>query len=249
MVRRLLRRARRLVLVVPRFFRFLISFGRFTRRQAAERPDARARLREIVPCLADSTATTGYDRHYVLHTAWAARILRRISPSEHVDISSSLYFVAIASAFVPIRFYDLRPAALGLENCDSGVADIQRLPFSDRSVESLSCMHVIEHIGLGRYGDPLDPNGDTKAIAELRRVVKPGGNLLIVVPVGRQRVQFNAHRVYAPDAVPRFFQDCRLAEFAVIPDDPRLGTLLRDADPEAYRDADYACGCYWFVKR
>ncbi len=46
-----------------------------------------------------------------------------------------------------------------------------------------SCMHTIEHIGLGRYGDPLDAVGDQTALSELQRVVAPGGSLLIVVPV------------------------------------------------------------------
>jgi hypothetical protein len=57
-------------------------------------------------------------------------------------------------------------------------------------------MHVIEHIGLGRYGEALDPDGDLKAIRELVRVLAAGGNLLVVVPVGRPRIQFNAHRIY-----------------------------------------------------
>ncbi|NDC42314.1 MAG: DUF268 domain-containing protein, partial [Chitinophagia bacterium] len=56
------------------------------------------------------------------------------------------------------------------------------LPFESDSIPSLSCMHTIEHVGLGRYGDQLDPQGDLKAIAELKRVVQPGGDLLFVTP-------------------------------------------------------------------
>jgi len=61
------------------------------------------------PCLNDPTTRAGFDAHYVYHTGWAARVLVRRMPTSHVDISSSLYFVSIASAFLPIQFYDYRP--------------------------------------------------------------------------------------------------------------------------------------------
>src|SRR5436190_5925386 len=71
------------------------------------------------PCLNDNTPGTEFDRHYIYHCAWAARLLARTRPASHTDISSSLYFCAIASAFVPIRFYDYRPASLELSNLSS----------------------------------------------------------------------------------------------------------------------------------
>lgn len=59
---------------------------------------------------------------------------------------------------------------------------------------------VLEHIGLGRYGDPLDPRGTDKAIAELCRVLSPGGDLYVSVPVEQSaQVYFNAHRVFNPN--------------------------------------------------
>jgi hypothetical protein len=94
--------------------------------------------------------------------------LAKIKPAEHIDISSILSFSTIVSAFVPVKFYDYRPAVLEISNYHSGFADLKQLPFPDNSVESLSCMHTIEHIGLGRYGDELDVNGDIKAIEELK---------------------------------------------------------------------------------
>ena len=123
-------------------------------------------------------------RHYVYHTAWAARVLAVLKPALHVDVSSSLYFSAIASAFVPVDYYEYRPVKLTLDNFRSRTADLLALPFRDQSVPSISCMHAVEHVGLGRYGDPLDPEGDLKAMAELQRVVAPGGSLIFVVPVG-----------------------------------------------------------------
>ncbi len=198
------------------------------------------------PQLYDRTATTGFDRHYVYHTAWAARVLARTRPRLHIDISSSLYFVGIASAFVPMKFYDYRPARLGLGNLEEGVGDLTRLPFADRSVESISCLHVTEHVGLGRYGDPLDPEGDLKAMRELSRVVAPGGVLLFAVPIGRPRLAFNAHRIYSHAQIVEQFRDLELAEFALIPDDDAdVGLICPAAAAQA--DAQrYGCGCFWF---
>ena len=56
----------------------------------------------------------------------------------------------MVSAFIPVEFYDYRPAELSLSGLEFKHADLTHLPFADNSVESLSCMHVIEHIGLGR---------------------------------------------------------------------------------------------------
>lgn len=64
----------------------------------------------------DNTTLTSFDPHYVYHTAWAARIVKIINPSFHVDISSYLYFSTLISAFVPIKFYDFRPAKIKLSN-------------------------------------------------------------------------------------------------------------------------------------
>jgi SAM-dependent methyltransferase len=164
-----------------------------------------------------------------------------------VDVSSSLYFCALVSAFVPIKFYDFRPADLRLTNLSSGRADLLVLPFTDASVHSLSCMHVVEHVGLGRYGEPLDPNGDLKAIAQLRRVLAPGGSLLFVVPVGKPKIKFNAHRIYSYAQIIKAFPDLQLREFALIPDNPHEG-LIEDGAAQKADEQKYGCGCFWFER-
>ena len=228
--------------------RFRREFKEFATASAARPARFAVTWDDRFPCLGDRTATTGFDRHYVYHTAWAARVLAATRPARHVDIGSSLYFAALASAFVPMEFYDVRPAELALDGLRCGAADLRRLPFADRSVESLSCMHVLEHVGLARYGDPLDPDGDLQAAGELGRVLATGGQLLIVVPVGRPRVRFNAHRIYAFAQVRGMFPDLDLNEFALVPDDPRDGGLVREADGAAADRQDYGCGCFRFTK-
>ena len=199
------------------------------------------------PCLNDRTANTAFDRHYVYHTAWAARVLAQTKPVQHVDIGSYLYFATLVSAFVPIRFYDYRPAKVVLPGLETGFADLHELPFEDGAVASLSCMHVVEHVGLGRYGDPLAPNGDLKAMRELVRVLTPGGDLLFVVPVGQPKVMFNAHRIYGYDQVIEAFEGLQLAEFTLI---QQQGTEppIQGATEEQVAAERYGCGCFWFSK-
>lgn len=200
------------------------------------------------PCLNDKTKETGFDRHYIYHTAWAARIVAQTSPQHHIDISSSLYFSSIVSAFVPVKFYDYRRADMQLANLTTESADLLALPFASDSIKSLSCMHVVEHIGLGRYGDQLDPEGDLKAIAELKRVIAEGGSLLFVVPIGRPKIMFNAHRIYSYDQIADYFKDMHLEAFALIPDNPSDGGLIEQASKDMADAQKYGCGCFWFKK-
>ena len=226
-----------------RFAREFIEFKTLLRRTTARFPLS---WKDRQPCLGDRTANTGFDRHYIYHTAWATRVLAKTRPAKHLDISSSLNFVTGASAFVPMEFYDFRPADLRLSNLESRFADLMALPFGDREVASLSCMHVVEHVGLGSYGDPLDPDGDLKAMRELQRVVAPAGSLLFVTPVGRPCVRFNAHRIYAYEQICDAFSELKVEQFSLIPDSAADGGLIEDADPVSVSKQQYACGCFWF---
>lgn len=200
-------------------------------------------------CLDDNTQTTGFDTHYEYHQAWAARCLREINPKKHIDISSRITFNVVVSAFIPIEFYDFRPAKIyNLKGLECKRADLTNLHFEDESIECLSCMHTIEHIGLGRYGDNIDPEGDLKAIEELKRVLKKGGNLLFVVPVGKPRLQFNAHRIYSYDMIMGCFKDFKLINYSLIPDNAIDTGIINNATKEQTNVQNHACGCFWFTK-
>lgn len=229
------------------FFVEFIKFRKLERKQ----PQKRFILvrKDLFPNLYDNTNTTIFDRHYIYHPAWASRILAKTRPGKHIDISSTLHFCSIISAFIEIEFYDYRPVSLGLTNLSCKYADLSSLFFEDNSIKSLSCMHTIEHIGLGRYGDSLDYNGDLKAMNELSRVLAIGGNLLLVVPIGRiDRIYFNAHRVYSKKAILTSFADLKLIEFTLIPEDASDGSLINDPTDELLSRQNYGCGCFWFQK-
>lgn len=240
-LKRFLGSIKQLILVTPQYIIFKSSGKRNVRFDV--------HLKDLKLCLSDATATTGFDRHYIFHTAWASRILASLRPKLHVDISSSLFFSGIVSAFVPVKFLDYRPANLCLSEIEEQPVDILELPFSDNSIESLSCMHVIEHIGLGRYGDPLNYDGDIQAVAELKRVVAMGGSLLFVVPISaKPYIAFNAHRVYGHDQVISMFDEFSLINFSLIPDDPLDGGLVSMPNTELMGRQRYGCGCYHFKK-
>lgn len=199
------------------------------------------------PILQDKTKNTLFETHYLYHPAWAARILSKTKPKKHIDISSTINFCSIISAFIPVEFYDYRPAKIKLSNLMTGSADLTKLNFKSNSIKSLSCMHTIEHIGLGRYGDKIDNNGDIKAINELKRVLAKDGDLLIVLPVGKSATCFNAHRIYSYEDVITYFNGLRLMEFSMIPDG-HTQAIIYNCNPKVVSKQKFACGCFWFKK-
>jgi len=174
--------------------------------------------------------------------------MRRIfaqHPARHVDIGSQTMFVNLLSAVLPVTFVDYRPIETGMDGLTNRSGDILNLPFTDGSIESLSCLHVAEHIGLGRYGDPLNPNGTRQACAELQRVLAPGGKLYFVLPVGRPRVCFNAHRIHTPRRILEYLGGLELVEFSGVRDE---GTFVEQASLDELAHSRYACGMFLFRK-
>lgn len=200
------------------------------------------------PILNEDTPSTLFDEQYLYHINWALRKLSTLSPTVHVDFSSSLNFISACSIQNSVIFYDLRPVTLHLNNVVCKATDLSTFDPTIQPESSVSCMHVVEHIGLGRYGDRIDALGDLKAIDNLGKYVCSKGSLLFVVPIGLPAIYFNAHRVYNPRDVVRYFSnDFSLDEFYFIPantKDPPFSTKdLSIAD-----NFTYACGCFHFVK-
>jgi hypothetical protein len=159
-----LRKVKKMLMRIRAYFLFpfvLIDYLKFKKNDHSKR--FKISLKEVLPVLFENIPFTRFDTHYIYHTAWAARKVKEIGATYHTDISSSLYFSSIVSAFTPVHFYDYRPASLNLSGLTSGSANLSNLHFEDNSINSLSCMHTVEHIGLGRYGDPIDPDGDIQA--------------------------------------------------------------------------------------
>lgn len=232
----------RALIAFPRFIRDYISYRRL------EGQEQRERLR-IYPVLTDYSSTAGSATgHYFHMDLWAARKIFHANPKRHVDVGSRIDgFVTHLLCFRQVEVVDIRfidSAVPGLSFVQDNATELKM--FASGSLESVSCLHAAEHFGLGRYGDPLDPHGTERLARSLTRVLAPGGMLYFAVPIGRERTEFNAHRVFRPCTVLGFFSDLSLVEFSAVDD---RGNLKLFCDPDAFLNAEFACGLFQFVKR
>jgi hypothetical protein len=201
------------------------------------------------PCLGEHRESAGrVDKHYFYQDLWAARLIHCLRPASHVDIGSRIDgFIAHVLCFTSVTVIDIRAQPLEIEGLTFVQDDATELKrFSDASLRSVSSLHAIEHFGLGRYGDPVDPGASLRAIESLQRVLACDGRLYFSVPIGRERLEFNAHRVFAPSTILDAFSKLQLLSFAAVND---AGQFLAGIDPESLSNSDYACGLFEFTKR
>jgi SAM-dependent methyltransferase len=206
------------------------------------------RGRDLYPILGESHAEAGeMTFHYFHQDLWAARKIFQKSPTEHFDVGSRIDgFVAHVLTFMPVTVIDVRPLVGhvdGLRFIRGDATQLSGIP--DASLASVSSLHAVEHFGLGRYGDPVDPGAAEKAMAALSRVLAPGGRLYFSVPIGRERLMFNAHRIFSPATVLRVLAPLQLISFAAIDD---AGHFHREVEPADFQRADYSCGLFEFGK-
>lgn len=204
----------------------------------------------IYPC-DDRAGGASFDRQYIHADAWCAQLRSREQDgSLHVDVGSRVdgLCTQLLAAGYSVLHVDIRDPDFDWPHFDFRRDDMTTLAtFADASVPYLSCLHAAEHAGLGRYGDEIDPRGMEKAMASLARVLAPSGRLYFAVPVGRQRVVFNAHRVCSPQWVLETFAShgLTLESFAVVDD---AGRFHEEALPNDYEGASYSCGCFELLK-
>ncbi len=174
---------------------------------------AQIRFSSLYPYLVDKTTTTYLEPTYFFQDTWAAKKIFHSNPTKHFDVGSNVKSMAIIAQSIPVTLIDIRPIELKLESLSFIEGSILKLPFQDNSIESLSSLCVVEHIGLGRYGDPIDSFGTEKAVKELQRVLKKNGNLYISVPIDREnKVYFNAHRSFTKEYFLSLFPKMALVE-------------------------------------
>ena len=223
-------------------------YARLVGARAPEFPVGRA-----FPCLRDRYDAGGVaGGHYFHQDLLVAQWLYAAGPQRHIDVGSRVDgFVAHVAAFREIEVLDLRPIA----SSASGIVFRQRDitiddPAWHAATDSLSCLHAIEHFGLGRYGDTVDPDAWRTGWAQLVKMVRPGGTIYLATMIGPQRVEFDAHRVFAlPTLLDLVAPTCDVVELAYVDDAGELHTGVDWNAPAAARTFDCQGGCGIFRLR
>lgn len=203
-------------------------------------------LKNAHPCLHEKTTFTSFDPHYFYQDIWAFKKIFESTSDYHIDVGSNVNWVGLITIIKKTTFIDIRPLIAELNNFESKKGNILSLPYEDDSVKSLSCLHVAEHIGLGRYGDRFDPLGTKKAARELSRVISPKGDLYFSLPIGKPRLCFNAHRIHSTGQILRYFSNLELKELSGIDD---RGNFIINVERETLDSCNYGCGLFWFTKK
>lgn len=189
-----------------------------------------------LPILTEWDESSGSLGAYFFQDQLVARWIHEDSPKRHIDVGSRIDgFIGSLSVFREVEVLDIRPQPEKVPNVRFHQMDLMKpLPAAwVHCTPSLSCLHTIEHFGLGRYGDPLDPDGYLKGLSQLKKMVSPSGLLYLSTPIGPQRIEFNAHRIFAPETVLSWFdEDWEIVRCAVMDDEFRLN---EDAGVEGLR--------------
>jgi hypothetical protein len=211
----------------------------------------------IVPCLHDwYVKTDATQNEYFWQDLLVARRVFEARPKRHVDVGSRVDgFVAHVASFREVEMLDVRPISRAVPGIVFRQADLMKPvpPAADGEAycDSLSCLHALEHFGLGRYGDPVDPVGYERGIANMARLVASGGRFYLSTPIGRERVEFNANRVFDPRTIVRCAgaNGLQLHELTVITTNGELSQAdLSEESLQRLALAHYNLGVFTFRK-
>ncbi len=227
------------ILKHPNFFGFVDDLQKYINSSNSE-----SRF-DLWPCLDDKTATTEIDQFYFYQDTWAAKKIFQVNPEKVVDIGSTALLVGIISQFCPTESIDVRPLPVELNGLTCKHGRITDLPLEDSSTEFISSMCVVEHVGLGRYDDEIDPQGSYKAFKEVSRVIKPGGHFVFSVPLSHTPgVSFNAHRIFSKQQVMEILDDFELNDDCFLFPKPD-----KEARVSALEGFQYCIWCAHMVKK
>lgn len=190
------------------------------KRQLKNNPDFK--IETLYPVLRERFETNGdLKNHYFHEDLLVARRVFENKPLRHVDVGSRVDgFVAHVASFREIEVFDIRPQQASVKNMRFVTADFMNVPSALYDyTESLSSLNVIEHFGLGRYGDPIDVNGHLKGLENIHKVLKKGGKFYFSTPIGPQRIEFNAHRVFSLEYLLKIFKPNYTVDFFSYVDD------------------------------
>jgi SAM-dependent methyltransferase len=181
----------------------------------------------------------------------------RKGPGRVLDFGSGNGMMALGTAFAgnDVVAVDLEPEQYlfhpdGIEYVQG---DFNELDFDPGSFDQILNCSSVEHVGLaGRYGSADDPDGDLRAMEKMARLVKPDGNMVLTIPVGRDAVHAPLHRIYGDERLPRLLEHWEIREDAywAKPKDNRFEPVSRErALGETGSAAYYALGLFVVTPR
>ncbi len=206
------------------------------------------------PCLTDKDEEGGEaSGHYFHQDLLVAQEIFKANPRKHVDIGSRIDgFIAHVATFREVEVLDIRELTSNVANikfvqADCMSPDLKHINYSD----SISSLHALEHFGLGRYGDPIDVLGHMKGLNNIYKMLQSGGTFYFSVPIGPQRVEFNAHRVFSIKYLLDYFKGkYELKSFSYVDDkgDLHKNIALNEDNISLNCSCHYGCGIFILQK-
>lgn len=185
-------------------------------------------INDDFPCIKDkylSSGELGAGGHYFWQDIYVAHEIFINNPIKHVDIGSRIDgFIAHLSVFREIEVFDIRLQNNKMKNVTFKQADLMKIDaLFYEYCDSISCLHTLEHFGLGRYGDEIDPIGHLKGFKSITSILKPNGYFYFSVPLGPNKIEFNAHRIFSLQYLLDWIQlDYIIEKFSYIDDQNQL---------------------------
>ena len=217
--------------------------------------DISFRLGKLHPCLSDRFSESGTAKgHYFHQDLLVSRRIFINKPELHVDVGSRIDgFVAHVASFRDIEVFDIRPLISNIPKIKFIRADLMGTIGEDLIdyCDSLSCLHALEHFGLGRYGDPVKYDGYLHGLSNMYKILKQNGKFYFSVPIGPQRIEFNAHRVFSLEYLLNLFEGKYHVDYFSYVDDQ--GDLNKNANLTNDKIKNnfgcfYGCGIFEMTK-
>lgn len=206
---------------------------------------------KLWPVISDKYSKAGTIGNYFWQDLWAAKLIHKSGIKKHFDIGSRIdgFIAHLLAMDIDVTLIDIRQFPVEVSGLHTIVDNATELgQVTNESIESMSALCSIEHFGLGRYGDPIDPEACFKCFSEIQRKIKPGGSLYISLPIGNERVEFNAHRVFFASTVIECFRMMNLIEFSCAAE----GKIEYNVDIKKYdndrHNGEYRYGLFHFEK-
>ena len=230
------------IIFLPKFFLDLIEYKRLN-----------GKIDYLYPSIGENIETSGQIiPHYFYQDLIVASYIFKNKPLKHVDIGSRLDgFVSHVASFREIEVFDIRENKINYNNIKFNKLDLNNINKElENYADSLSCLHTIEHFGLGRYGDQIDPHGYKKGLESLYRILKKDGLLYISFPISKKtKILFNSERIFHPLDILQWNKtlDLKLERFDYIDDEENIFYDVNLVQLDI-NNLVYGCGIYTFKK-